>query len=283
MRTRLITLVTALGLANFALVTAANAAPAASSGSSGGAVSTGGGFSGGGFSGGGGGGGGSHGGGSSGGGGSHGGGGGSSVRTAAGGGGGWHAGGGGGWHGGGGGSYGGGHWSGGSSSGAHAGGGHWSTGSTAHGSRSAASGGVDEIHASYYGGGSYIARGANGARGGYGIVGYDTAGLGHGTAAPHDEHAARTALAVGPQMGSAARASRALPPRSGPHTRPNGPHRRSRAIRQQYADCLNGDCPARPRLLLPVFCPAFDGDITRYPLECPLAYKVKVKPAAIAH
>jgi len=283
MRTHLVTLVATLGFTTFAVASVAAAAPAAGgAGVSAGAASSGGSYSGGsgggGSYGGGGGGGRAHGGGGySGGGGAHGGGGYSGGGR----------GGGGHWSGGGyrGGSHaGGGHWSG----GGHSGSGHWNTGSAGHAGSSQAGGNgaaTNEGHVDYARG-SYIARGVNGARGGYGIVGYQSAGLAHGAdhgaAAPRQEHSVRTALALGPRTGSAATAMRATDqfhPRTGPHTRPHGPHH-YRAINYPYPTanfCESGPCQYQARGLWPsTVCNPLADENSYDRIGCPEAIKVKV-------
>ena len=95
----------------------------------------------------------------------------------------------------------GGHVGGSSGGGGHPAGGLGSTGYAAHG--------------------GYV---AHGARGGYGIVGYKSAGLGHDEAAPQSGHAARNTLTIGPRTGSAAKAMRVTDSQTAAHTPPKHPH-----------------------------------------------------------
>lgn len=313
MRTHLVTLVAALGLTGFAVASVAATAPGAA-GASAGAASSGGSYSGGG----GGGGGGSHGGGGgSASGGAHGGGGSGGAHGGGGGGSGAgsHGGGGsGGGHGNAGGHSGAGHWSGGGySAGGHSGGGHggnWSGGAHSaggHGSPGTASAntgsseaggrGANEGHVNYARA-TYIARGANGARGGYGIVGYQSGGLDHGVASarvdqsgatPRQEHSVHTALAIGPRTGSAAtavRESERVHPRLGPHTRPNEPYRYPKAVARfspYLSNCEKRDCEGQLRGQWPPVCnPLAQGDSYEYydRFGCPQAIKVKLKTPA---
>lgn len=114
--------------------------------------------------------------------------------------------------GGGGSSSGGGHAGGGGSGGGHSGGGgggHFSGG----GYRGGGSGGfafhANMAHGGYVAHGSYLGGGSHSfARGGYRIIGSESAGVAHVSAVPQSSHSARITLALGPPTGSAATAMR---------------------------------------------------------------------------
>lgn len=145
------------------------------------------------------------------------------------------AGGGGGGHAGGGGSGGGG------SGGGHVGGGHFGGGHFGGGSRGGTYGGGGSVygggyavHASYLAHGGYISHGSSlgygaaRARGGYGIVGAESAGIASVSSMPRGGHDARITLALGPRTGSAASAMRLghmdrINPRPGHPPGPNRP------------------------------------------------------------
>jgi hypothetical protein len=108
--------------------------------------------------------------------------------------------------------------SGASSSGASSGGGGGHVGGSSGGGGHPAGGLGSTGYAAH---GDYV---AHGARGGYGIVGYRSAGLGHDEAAPQSGHAARNTLTIGPPTGSAAKAMRMTDSQTAAHTPPKHPH-----------------------------------------------------------
>jgi hypothetical protein len=257
MRTRLTALIVTLGLIGF---TAASAASPPAGGSSGG---------------------------------------GSSAGASSGGGGGSYSGGGGGGARGGGGGYGGGGGSYGGGGAAHGGGG----GSTARGGGGINpgggryGGGTDDRGSGGYRGGvrgglaGYSDHGAftrEGTRGSYTVLSAETAGLGRAGAAPRDDHAAGSALLVGPRTGSAAVAARmVLRPPAHPPLRPPRPQQQEKKSCYQSRQCvyrpeqLPDDSCAPPQSLIPdalhVLFPGCGPE--QHPLPLPPATK-RQKPKA---
>lgn len=108
---------------------------------------------------------------------------------------------------------GGGHAGGGSSGGGHFGGGGSSGGHFSGGAYRGGGYGGSAFHASYLAHGGYVAHGSHlgggsrpFARGGYRIIGSQSAGVAHVSAMPQSGHSARITLALGPRTGSAATA-----------------------------------------------------------------------------
>jgi hypothetical protein len=126
-------------------------------------------------------------------------------------------------------------------------------------------GGGSHVGGGYAAHGGYVAHGVDGARGGYGIVGYEHAGLGRGEAAARDGHVARNTLLIGPRAGSAAAATRV----SDRHMHPQHPHRHPNCYSQGGLCFSTSEIPE-------TYCPPTRFD-TNYPAAgCPPASKAKV-------
>jgi len=109
---------------------------------------------------------------------------------------------------------------GGGGGGGHGGGGSGGGGVAGHGGGGGhgggSHGGGGHFGGSYAAHGGYVAPGIHGARSGYSIVGYRSAGLSRGGAAPRDGHVARGIPVIGPRTGSAATARRVTDHRVSP-------------------------------------------------------------------
>jgi hypothetical protein len=140
--------------------------------------------------------------------------------------------------------------SGGTSSGSGASAGAASSGGSggggSHGGGGAHAGGGAHGGSHFSGGGGYAGRGGDaghsiyGARGGYGVVGYESTGMGHSGTTPRGEYGSRGPLVLGPRTGSAATA-RLLADRIGsraehPDHRPGHPHHRPRHYRGELRE-----------------------------------------------